>query len=148
MNTNQTISNSKNNNNNMQASDAIEARMQTVQASLRQERDKARRDYELAMERLGLLRAEVEATDIAVQDRQKQLTTIVEETQRLEAKLPSLRETVQRLTKEVRVIHTDAGRKAFPFRRVTALRTRLDSHTANVALLHYLFHSSTFNMPR
>ena len=86
----------------MSASDAIEAKMQTVQASLRQERDKARRDYELSMERLGLLRTEVEATDAAVHERQKQLTTIVEETQSLQEKVPALRETVEQLNKEVR----------------------------------------------
>eukprot|EP00977_Amphora_coffeiformis_P008050 scaffold1803_cov92-Amphora_coffeaeformis.AAC.73 len=86
-------------------SDVLEARVQTVQASLRQERDKARRDYELAMERLGLLRTELKATETAVQDRQKELNTITKETQSLEAKVPSLRDEVQQLTKEVR---TDA----------------------------------------
>ena len=126
MNTNNTTPNK--NKPNMPKSYEIEARMQTVQASLRQERDKARRDYELAMERLGLLRVEVEATNAAAQDREKRLTTIMEETKRLQAKVPSLRETVQHLTKEVRmqlygVVQTATGetKRGNPLQRATSL---------------------------
>ena len=82
------------------SSDAIEAKMQTLQASLRQERDKARRDYELATERLGLLRSEVESVEKAVQEREKQLASIVQETHGLQDKA-DLRTTVARLTQEV-----------------------------------------------
>lgn len=82
-------------------SNEIEAKMQTMQASLRRERDKAHRDYQLAMERLQLLRAEVESVEAAAQDRQKELTMIVQETQRLEEKM-TIAETVARLSKEVR----------------------------------------------
>lgn len=87
------------------ASDAIEAKMQTLEAKLRQERDKARRAYELATERIGLLRTEVEVVETAVQDRQKLLSSIVNDKQKIEEKLV-IRTTVESLTKEVRLVST------------------------------------------
>jgi predicted nuclease with TOPRIM domain len=97
------------------SSDAIEAKMQTLQASLRQERDKARRNHELATERLVLLQDEVQQAEAAVQERQNKLTEMRQELQRLQAQ-SSIRETVEKLTKEVGFLSTASNVAAcFPF---------------------------------
>jgi hypothetical protein len=86
---------------NMQpSSTAIEANVQKFQASLRQERDKARRDYELATERLALLKDEVQQAEAGVQERQTKLAEMRQEMERL-GQQSSIRETVASLTKEV-----------------------------------------------
>ena len=121
------------------SSDAIEAKMQKVQASLRQERDKAHREYELATERLHLLRAEVESVEKALEDRQKLLSSIVETTQRLQEKM-TIEETVARLTKEVR----DPPQCTMPHCVIVFVNTGLliFSRTCRIAL--FLFQQVSF----
>lgn len=77
--------------------------MQTVEAKLRQERDKARRNYELASERIGLLRTEVESVEKLAKERHQLLSSITAEKKKVEEKL-SIRVTVENLTNEVRKV--------------------------------------------
>lgn len=125
--------NSNNNNNNAEnsagaKSQKIEDRVHTLQASLRQGRDRARRDYELATERLGLLQAEVQSAEGAVQERETRHDAIVRETRRLQDEIPPLRATVEKLTKEVRTATRGVRR---PSRR----RDSVTTHRAIIPLL-------------
>lgn len=78
----------------------IEKKMRDIQSMLRQERDLARRDYELAMERYGLLRVEVQSIEATVREREKELAMIQAETKPFQEKA-SLRQAVDRLVHEV-----------------------------------------------
>ena len=88
---------------------AIEARVQQLQAGLRVERDKARRAYELAAERLGLLRDEVANAEQLVQERQEMLVKLATETSALEEQT-SLGDEVTRWKQQVsRVVVVAVG---------------------------------------
>lgn len=110
--------------------------MQSVQATLRQERDKARRNYELAMERIGLLRDEVECVESSVQERQMQLAKINQERKQVDAKV-SIRTKVENLAKEVGY--------AVPLRFQIILQRRISILIQSPSFFVF---SSAFNMPR
>lgn len=134
--------NTNNNNNNAEENDTvgsaaaksqkIEDRVHTLQASLRQGRDKARRDYKLATERLGLLQAEVQSAEAAVQERETQQNAIVRETRRLQDEVPSLRAVVERLTKEVRTKQNTRQEEAVT---KTEFRHNTNTHRVILAML-------------
>jgi SMC interacting uncharacterized protein involved in chromosome segregation len=91
----------------MTNSDQIEAKMQATLANLRKERDTVRRNYELAAERLSLLRVEVQAAKNTVTEREGSLTQLQQDIDTLEKQAPTLRQNVDTLKKEVRTHKND-----------------------------------------
>lgn len=83
------------------SSDQIEAKMHTALATVRKDRDTARRNYELAMERLTLLRTEVQTAERTVQERHTTLTQLQHDKQSLEGQITPLRQAVIQLKQEV-----------------------------------------------
>jgi hypothetical protein len=84
--------------------DDLERKLQGIESSLRQDRESARRQKQLAAERLRLLQQEFDAMDKTVQGLQNKLHSIRDEsTNILVPELQSIRTNVDQLTKEVRL---------------------------------------------
>jgi uncharacterized protein YlxW (UPF0749 family) len=100
-------------------STSLEAKIQSVAATLRQKRDEAHRTQQLALERLRLVRHEAEALEATVKDLQCKLETVQNQaggSARAKDELEKLYKDVDMLSKEVRIIHF-ACRRGIRYRR-------------------------------
>jgi hypothetical protein len=98
--------NNGNSNSNISAisTSSLEAKIQTVAATLRQKRDEAHRTQQLALERLRLVRQEADALQGTVNDLQNKLETIQNQaggSSRAKDELEKLYKDVDMLAKEV-----------------------------------------------